>query len=60
MHRDQIKGAARDIVGAAKEGVGKATGDKRMVAEGMADRALGKAQRIVGAVKDAGRQALKH
>ena len=60
MHKDQIKGAAKDAVGSAKEGIGKATGNDRLVAEGLADRGAGKAQKIVGAVKDAGRQALKN
>jgi uncharacterized protein YjbJ (UPF0337 family) len=60
MHKDQVKGAARDAIGSAKEGIGKATGNDRLVAEGMADRGAGKAQKIAGAVKDAGRKALKN
>ncbi len=60
MHKDQVKGAAKDIIGSAKEGIGKATGNDRLVAEGLADRGAGKAQKIAGAVKDAGRQALKN
>jgi uncharacterized protein YjbJ (UPF0337 family) len=60
MHKDQIKGAAKDIVGSAKEGIGRATGNDRLVADGLADRAVGKAQKIAGAVKDAGRKALKN
>jgi len=60
MHKDQIKGAAKDIVGSAKEGIGRATGNDRLVADGLTDRAVGKAQKIAGAVKDAGRKALKN
>ena len=60
MHKDQVKGAAKDALGSAKEGVGKATGNDRLVAEGLADRGAGKAQKIAGALKDAGRKALKN
>ena len=60
MHKDEAKGAAKDIKGSAKEGIGKATGDRRMEAEGAAERAAGKVQKGVGAVKDAARDALKH
>ena len=60
MHKDTIKGAAKDIKGSVKEGVGKATGNDRMAAEGAAERAAGKMQKGVGEVKDAARDALKH
>ena len=60
MHKDQVKGAAKDIVGLAKEGIGKATGNDRLVAEGLADRGAGKAQKLAGDVKEAGRDALKN
>ena len=59
MHKDQIKGAAKDIAGSAKEGIGKATGNNRMAAEGAAERVAGKVQKGVGAVKDAARDALR-
>jgi len=60
MHKDQIKGAAKDAAGSMKEGIGKATGNDRMAAEGAAERLEGKAQKAVGAAKDAARDALKH
>ena len=60
MHKDQIKGAAKDAKGSVKEGVGKAMGDRRMEAEGAAERVEGKVQKGVGNVKDAARDALKH
>jgi len=60
MHKDQAKGAAKDIAGSAKEGIGKAVGNDRMAAEGAAERLEGKAQKAVGAAKDAARDALKH
>ena len=59
MHKDQIKGAAKDIAGSAKEGIGKATGNDRMAAEGASERLEGKVQKGVGAVKDAARDVLK-
>lgn len=60
MHKDQAKGAAKDIAGSIKEGVGKATGNDRMAAEGAGERVEGKVQKAVGSVKDAARQALKN
>jgi len=59
MHKDEAKGAAKDIKGSIKEGVGKATGDDRLAAEGAADRVAGKVQKGVGSLKDAARDALK-
>ena len=58
MHKDEAKGAAKDIAGSVKEGVGKATGNERLEAEGLAERVEGKVQKGVGALKDAARDAL--
>jgi uncharacterized protein YjbJ (UPF0337 family) len=60
MHKDTIKGAAKDAKGQIKEAAGKATGDDRLAAEGAADRVAGKMQKGVGEMKDAARKALKH
>lgn len=60
MHRDEMKGAAKDAKGAMKETVGRATGDERLEAEGTADRTEGKIQKGVGNLKEAARNALKH
>jgi uncharacterized protein YjbJ (UPF0337 family) len=60
MHKDQMKGAARDAKGSVKEAAGKATGNERLEAEGAADRVAGKVQKGVGNLKDAARDALKH
>ena len=51
--KDRIKGAAKDLGGKIKETAGKATGDKRLQAEGMADQAVGKVQNAFGKAKDA-------
>jgi uncharacterized protein YjbJ (UPF0337 family) len=60
MHRDEAKGAAKDIKGSMKEAAGRATGDERLASEGAAERVEGKVQKGVGALKDAARDALKH
>ena len=49
---DRIEGAAKNIGGKIKEGVGKVTGDTKMQAEGKADQVEGKVQNTVGGVKD--------
>ncbi|WP_374571693.1 CsbD family protein [Phenylobacterium sp.] len=59
MHKDEIKGAAKDAKGAVKEAVGRATGDHRLEAEGAFERAAGKAQKAAGHLKEAARDALK-
>lgn len=60
MHKDQIKGAAKDAAGSIKQAAGKVTGDERLEAEGTADRISGKIQQGVGNLKDAARDALKN
>ena len=57
---DKIDNKAEELRGKAKEGIGKATGNDRMAAEGAAERVEGKIQKGVGNVKDAARDALKH
>ena len=59
MHKDELKGAARDAKGSIKEAAGKATGNDKLAAEGAADRVAGKVQKGVGNLKDAAREALK-
>ncbi|MDB5445423.1 MAG: hypothetical protein JWQ97_740 [Phenylobacterium sp.] len=60
MHKDEMKGAAKDAKGSMKEAAGKATGDDKMRAEGAAEKTAGKIQKGVGNMKDAARNALKH
>jgi uncharacterized protein YjbJ (UPF0337 family) len=60
MHKDEMKGAAKDAKGSMKKAAGKATGDERLVAEGGMDKAEGKIQKGVGSVKEGLRDALKH
>ncbi|WP_309630079.1 CsbD family protein [Brevundimonas sp.] len=50
---DRIEGAAKNIGGKVKEGVGKVTGDEKLKAEGRAEQVEGKVQNTVGGIKDA-------
>jgi uncharacterized protein YjbJ (UPF0337 family) len=59
MHKDTVKGAAKDASGSIKEAVGKATGNERLEAEGVSERAAGKVQKGVGELKEAARDILK-
>ncbi len=60
MDKDRIEGAAKKAKGSVKEGLGKATGDAKLQAEGKADKAEGKIQNAVGGVKDAVRNKDKN
>ena len=53
MDKDRIEGAAKQVKGAVKEGVGKVVGDAKLQAEGKADKVEGKVQNAVGSAKDA-------
>ncbi|MFZ0303753.1 MAG: CsbD family protein [Terracidiphilus sp.] len=57
MDKDRVKGAINDAAGRAKRQVGEWTGDTDAQAEGAAQQLKGKAQKVVGAVKDAARDA---
>ncbi|WP_312136154.1 CsbD family protein [Brevundimonas sp. BH3] len=50
--KDRIEGAAKNIGGKIKEGVGNLTGDEKLKAEGKADQIEGKAQNAFGGLKD--------
>ena len=60
MHKDQIKGTAKDVKGSMKESAGRAMGDRKMEAKGASEKTVGKVQKGVGDMKDAARKALKH
>ena len=57
MDKDQVKGAVNDAAGRAKRQVGEWTGDTNAQVEGAAQQIKGKAQKVVGNVKDAARDA---
>ena len=53
MDRNRIKGSAEQAKGKVKEVAGKVTGDKKLSAEGKADKVSGKIRSAVGGLKDA-------
>lgn len=50
---DKVKGMANEAVGNVKQGVGKATDNSKLQAEGKAQELKGEAQQAVGKTKDA-------
>jgi uncharacterized protein YjbJ (UPF0337 family) len=60
MHKDEVKGAAKQARGHVKDAVGKMTGDEKLRAGGAADKVEGAAQKGMGKMKEAARDALKH
>lgn len=59
MSTNRVEGAADKGVGSVKEAVGKATGNERLEAEGLAQKAKGDVQNKVGQVQDAVGNAIK-
>jgi uncharacterized protein YjbJ (UPF0337 family) len=60
MSTNRVEGAVRKGAGAVKQGVGKATGDERLEAEGAAEKTGGKIQNAVGRAQDKIGNAIKH
>ena len=58
MNDDRVEGAAKNIGGKIKEGVGKAVGDTKLRREGQVDQVKGRAQNAIGGVKDTAREKL--
>ena len=52
MDKEHIKGAADKASGAAKDAIGKTTGNDKLRAEGAFDKAKGAARDTAGDVKD--------
>jgi uncharacterized protein YjbJ (UPF0337 family) len=52
MDDNRVKGAARNVGGKVKEGVGRAVGDEKLKREGQADQVSGKVENAVGGLKD--------
>jgi len=53
MSKEGIEGATQKGGGAVKEAAGKLTGNKKLQAEGVADKVTGSAKEAVGKAKDA-------
>jgi len=56
MNKDQAKGHAKDMVGKARQKIGKLTGNRSQQAKGIGNRAEGKLQKGVGGLKNASRR----
>src|ERR1700682_6139266 len=56
MDKERIAGGVKKATGTVKKAVGKATGDRRLEAEGRADKAEGRVRSAVGHAKDAVRE----
>jgi uncharacterized protein YjbJ (UPF0337 family) len=56
---DKAKGYANQAVGKAKEGIGRATGDANLEAEGDAQQIQGNVQVGVGKINDAAKEGAK-
>ena len=54
-----IQGAGKEVKGAVKQAIGKATGNKQTELEGAAEKAVGKVQGGIGKAKDAVRDAFR-
>ena len=52
IDKNRVEGAGDKAKGAAKEAVGKVTGDSKLKAEGKADKAKGAFKSAVGGVAD--------
>jgi uncharacterized protein YjbJ (UPF0337 family) len=59
MHKDEVKGAAKEARGHVKDAIGKMTGDDKLRVDGAADKVEGNVQKNVGKLKDAAADALK-
>ena len=56
MDKEHVKGKGNELKGNLRKAVGHATGDEQQVAQGDAEVAKGKAQGVVGDVKNAARK----
>ncbi|AZE68823.1 MULTISPECIES: CsbD family protein [Pseudomonas] len=54
---DKVKGMANEAAGNVKQGVGKATDNDKLRAEGVVQEKKGEAQQAVGKTKDAVKKA---
>lgn len=59
MSKERVEGATQKGVGAVKQAVGKAVGNERLQAEGVADKVAGSAKNTIGKAKDAVHKATR-
>jgi uncharacterized protein YjbJ (UPF0337 family) len=58
VDEDRVEGAARNVGGKVKEGVGKVLGDEKLRREGQVDQVKGRAENAIGGIKDAAREKI--
>ncbi|RWF75541.1 MAG: CsbD family protein [Mesorhizobium sp.] len=58
VNRDQVVGLAKQLKGSVKKAAGEAMGNRRVQAEGAADKSAGKMQKAYGDMKDKLRKVL--
>ena len=58
MNTDQAKGAIKNATGKVQTEAGKLTGSKEMQAKGLKNQVVGKAQKSLGDVKEAVKNAV--
>jgi uncharacterized protein YjbJ (UPF0337 family) len=56
---DRVEGAARNVGGKVKEGVGKVLGDEKLRREGQVDQIKGRAENAIGGIKDSAREKIE-
>jgi uncharacterized protein YjbJ (UPF0337 family) len=59
MDRDRVEGIGHQVLGAVKQGLGKILGDTKMEADGVAERATGRAQNALGSTRDEVRNTIE-
>jgi uncharacterized protein YjbJ (UPF0337 family) len=59
MDKDRIEGSGKQAKGAVKDAAGKVLGEKKLQAEGKADKGEGKVQNAFGGAKDKLRETIK-
>lgn len=52
MDKDRIEGAGKQVIGAAKQAVGKLVGDAKLQTDGKVEQIEGKLQNAIGSAKD--------
>jgi uncharacterized protein YjbJ (UPF0337 family) len=60
MNKDQIKGAARDVVGKVQQQAGKLAGSRKQQAKGLVKRFSGKLQKGIGDARELLENAAKN
>jgi uncharacterized protein YjbJ (UPF0337 family) len=59
MDKDRLEGIGHKIKGSVKDVAGKVSGDKKLEAEGKAEKTVGTVQNTVGGAKDTVKDKLK-